>query len=164
MTNPLLDLIGRAEAGGNYNAYYAHARNEDSPKLTAMTMKSVRTWQDNYIRQGSKSSAVGKYQIIRKTFDAIMKATSIPVTALFSEETQDTMCMFLLRKRGYNKFINGDIMAEEFANELCKEWASLPVIGGEKHGRSYYAGDGLNKALVKPEEILKVLGSLRNGQ
>lgn len=51
-----------------------------------------------------------------------------------------------------------------FAKGLAQEWASFPVLvdcrGAHrdiKRGQSFYAGDGLNKALVKPEKVEAVL-------
>jgi hypothetical protein len=55
-----------------------------------------------------------------------------------------------------------------FALNLAKEWASFPVLApvqGQrrklKRGQSYYSGDGLNKALVKPEVIEALLVAAR---
>jgi muramidase (phage lysozyme) len=155
----LLTLIRWAEASGNYNAFYAHAYNKDQPDFSKMTVRQVRTWQDEYIRKGSKSSAVGAYQIIRKTMDDIMKHSSIPIDSLFDDKTQDIMAMYLLRKRGLNSYLAGNATKEAFANQLAKEWASFPVIGGPKHGQSFYAGDGLNHARVKPEQVMEALSA-----
>ncbi len=51
------------------------------------------------------------------------------------------------------------------------EWASLPVLTATKgahrqvvRGQSYYAGDGLNKSLVKPERVEDVLRAVRTGR
>jgi muramidase (phage lysozyme) len=155
----LLTLIRKAEANENYNAYYRNARNKDNPDFSKMTVKQVRAWQNEYVRKGSKSSAVGAYQIIRKTMDDIMKHSSIPVDALFNAETQDTMAMYLLRKRGLNSYLAKSISKEEFANNLAKEWASFPVIGGPKEGQSFYAGDGLNHARVNPKQVMEALSA-----
>jgi hypothetical protein len=55
--------------------------------------------------------------------------------------------------------LNGTITLEQFALNLSKEWASLPKDASNK---SYYDGDGLNKALVDYAEVVKVLRSLYN--
>lgn len=152
----LLDLIGQKESNGNYNAYFGNAGNKDID-FTGMTVADVRRWQDDFVRKGSKSSAVGKYQIIRKTMDSLLKEMNLTGKEKFTPELQDQMALTLAKRRGYDKFIKGKMPKEKFANELAKEWASFPVIGGDKHGRSYYAGDGLNKALIGPNEVLAAL-------
>lgn len=152
----LFDLIGDKESGGNYNAFYGKANNQEVD-FTKMKVKDVRAWQDRFVRQGSKSSAVGKYQIIRKTMDQLIGDLSLTGDELFDEQLQDKMATKLADKRGYSKWKSGSMSDEKFANNLAKEWASFPVIGGSKHGRSYYAGDGLNKALISPDSVLEAL-------
>lgn len=160
---PLLDLIGRVEAAGNYNAYYGNARSTDV-NLTGMAISEVLTWQDQFVRNGSRSSAVGKYQIIRKTLRSLVKDMKLTGNEVFNEEMQDAMAIELLNRRGYSKFLSGTKSRFSFANNLAKEWASFPVHGGVKHGSSYYAGDGLNKALVSPEKVNEVLMGVYNDQ
>ncbi len=152
----LLDLIGDKESGGNYNAFYGNARNNEVD-FTSMKVKDVRSWQERFVKQGSKSSAVGKYQIIRKTMDQLISDLNLTGDELFDEAMQDKMAIKLADKRGYSKWKSGGLSDDKFANNLAKEWASFPVIGGDKHGRSYYAGDGLNKALIDPDSVLKAL-------
>jgi hypothetical protein len=64
----------------------------------------------------------------------------------------------LLERRGVVAYINGRIDAKQFAAELAKEWAGLPRILGDAPEKSYYAGDGLNAALVGVDEVLRVVG------
>ena len=156
----LLDLIGQKESNGKYNAFYGNANNEDI-KFTEMKVSDVRSWQDRFVRNGSDSSAVGKYQIIRKTMDSLISDLNLTGDELFDEELQDKMALQLAKRRGYDKWKNGSLDDNAFANNLAKEWASFPVVGGNKHGRSYYAGDGLNKALISPDEVLRVLDNDR---
>ena len=88
----LLNLIGDTEANGNYNAYYGNAGNSETD-FTAMTVNEVRQWQDQFVKQGSPSSAVGKYQIIRKTMDDLIKRLNLTGDELFTEELQDRMAL-----------------------------------------------------------------------
>lgn len=157
----LFDLIGEKESNGNYNAFFGNAANKEV-EFTSMTVKDVRSWQDRFVRNGSKSSAVGKYQIIRKTMDSLIDEMGLTGEELFDEVLQDRMAETLANRRGLDKWKAGKISDEKFANNLAKEWASFPVIGGSKHGRSYYAGDGLNKALISPESVLSALQKDKN--
>ncbi|RVJ15273.1 hypothetical protein CN184_31940, partial [Sinorhizobium medicae] len=79
-------------------------------------------------------------------------------------DLQDRLAYKLLVRRGYPEYIVGKISLVQFAENLAKEWASFPLLvatkGSERavrRGQSYYASDGLNKALVKPEKVEAVL-------
>lgn len=160
-TNALLSLIGRVESGNNYNAYYAHGDNTDNPRLTDMTLAQVLRWQKGYTDEGSYSSAAGRFQIIRKTLKGLVASMNLSLHEVFNEYTQDAMADQLLRGRGLAKYQMREISTNRFCNSLAKEWAALPVttrIKGRQGfklepGQSYYAGDGVNKALVSIAEV-----------
>lgn len=169
IAQPMLDLIGKYESRGDYEIVYSGiARSLRPLRLTTMTIAQVREWQENVVKRGAKSSAAGKYQIIRKTLDAIIAQTKIPTSQKFDADTQDLMALHLLDKRGFQRYLKGEINANTMAIELAKEWASLPVpqdMKGAsrqiKAGQSYYAGDGLNKAHATVAEVAGVLEACR---
>ena len=70
----------------------------------------------------------------------------------------------LMRGRGMDLYLSGAITAENFANNLAREWASLPVVSGTKKGRSFYDGDGLNKAHVDIEPFLAAVRAVKTDQ
>jgi len=154
----LLDFIAKFESGGNYNAYYGHAGNQNDPKLTSMTLQGLQNWQANYTGvNGSPSSAAGRYQIIRKTLKTLITKMGLDAgSARFTQDMQDKMAIKLLEGRGLSSFLNGSKSVEAFGNSVAMEWASMPVLatvtrsnGVTVHpGASYYSGDGLNKALT----------------
>lgn len=81
-----------------------------------------------------------------------------------SPNLQDRMAFHLLKRRGYHGFLAGELSVTDFRKWLAIEWASFPVLPGTKgqkrqvkREQSYYAGDGLNKALTKPETVEAVL-------
>jgi hypothetical protein len=83
-------------------------------------------------------------------------------------DLQDRLGYRLLKRRGYGEFMAGKIDRTEFGKRLAQEWASLPVlaaatVGKRKvaRGQSYYAGDGLNKALVGPERVEAMLDKVK---
>ena len=164
----LLSLIARKESGGNYNAYFGKAKNQNNPKFTTMTLKEVRDWQDKFVRNGSKSSAVGKYQIIRSTLDGLIASLGVKKSELFDEDLQDRMALKLIEEKRLKDFLNKEISVATFGSLLARVWAALPVLKAEtnnkgrkvKRGQSYYAGDGLNKAHIMPEEVEGVLEEL----
>ena len=75
--------------------------------------------------------------------------------------------MQLLKDRKLENFLSKSINRTRFGLFLAMEWASLPVLASAngKHrsvvrGQSFYAGDGLNKAHVAPEDVETVLNAL----
>lgn len=150
----ILDLIGDKEAPLGYNQVYG--RNREVP-LTNMTVNEVLEFQKELLAEGSPSTAVGRYQFITKTLNDLKRTEGLTGEEKFTEELQDVLATALLKRRGYDKYKKGQMSKMEFANNLAKEWASLPVVSGENKGRSYYAGDGLNKALIDVESYLASL-------
>lgn len=158
---PVLDLIGKYESRGDYEIVYGGIPKEQRPaKLTAMTIAQVIEWQRDVVARGSASSAAGKYQIIRKTLEASVAALRMSTARLYDRATQDELAMHLLRGRGMQSFLDGNIDSDDMAIGLAKEWASLPVphaMQGHTRrvsaGQSYYAGDGLNKAHATVAEV-----------
>jgi conjugal transfer mating pair stabilization protein TraG len=154
---PLLDLIAQAESRGNYNAYFGNASNTEV-KFTEMSVAEVLDWQKAFVAQGNPSSAVGRYQIINTTLAGLVQELDLQGSEMFDEAMQDRLALALLERRGVVAYINGRIDAKQFAAELAKEWAGLPRILGDAPEKSYYAGDGLNAALVGADEVLRVVG------
>ncbi|HSX29467.1 MAG TPA: hypothetical protein VLE73_02810 [Candidatus Saccharimonadales bacterium] len=157
---PLLNTIAKGESNGNYNAYYGNAGNT-SLLFTTMPVGEVLAWQDNFVRQGNSSNAVGKYQIIRPTLAGLVQQLRIDPSTPFSEQLQDKMAIALLERRGAQAFVQNKISREEFAANLAKEWAALPSVQGTSPNDSYYAGDGLNHAHISIDELFAALASLR---
>lgn len=168
---PLLELIRKGEVGttelSGYDRMYAPAEAKlGKHKLTAMTLDQVRALQEKMV--ASRSTSSGGYQFIRATFDETRKAMGLPGSTVWTPEIQDRMAMYLLKKRGLDKFLAGNLSREGFANNLAMEWASLPVvtaIKGQKRllkpGQSYYSGDGLNKAFHPPSAVLAALDAIK---
>lgn len=159
--HPILEVIAAKESGGNYNIAWGgkvHA-------FTSMTVDQVIAWQEEQIRQGTKSTAVGKYQFINKTLEGLRdefarRGENIG-NKLFDEEMQERLGMALLERRGYRAFLRGDknMPEDRFMRNLSQEWAAAPKDMG---GKSFYDGDGLNKAHIKPEVMLVAMRAARD--
>lgn len=159
---PLLELIAQAESRNNYNAYFGNSRNS-SIKFTDMSIAEVMQWQEDFIEQGSPSSAVGRYQIISTTLADLVQATGISPDRLFDESMQDRLAIVLLERRGSLDYINSKISRHRFAANLAMEWASLPKVLGEGNlESSYYDGDGLNRSLVRAESVLGAISKIES--
>lgn len=157
---PLLQLIARAESKGNYNAYFGNAHNT-KVRFTDMTIREVLAWQAEYVAKGSPSSAVGRYQFLNTTLESLVNEHNIDMSTKFNEGTQDTLAAHLLERRGGEAYVNQELSKQDFAANLAKEWASLPIVKGVHPEKSYYEGDGLNKALVAPKEVLRAVDEVR---
>ncbi len=156
---PILELIGKHESGGDYNNIYGRKKYGVNQNFTEMTIDQVLAWQHNYTSNvGSASSAVGKYQVIQETLKNCKKEMGLSGNEKFDQTMQDRIALHLLDKRGYQSFLKGNISAEQFANNLSKEWASLPK---DASGLSYYHGDGLNKSGVSWGTLLASVQSSR---
>jgi muramidase (phage lysozyme) len=153
----LLSLIGRAEAPQGYRQIFGGIPSSLYPPaaITEMKVRDVIAWQSS-IRSQVRSTAAGRYQMIRDTLREIATQTG-NLDRLFNAETQDALAFALLERRGWARYVAGQMSWTTFANNLAKEWAALPVVTGEQAGRSHYAGDGLNKALVTVLDVRAAL-------
>ncbi|MCL6286002.1 hypothetical protein M3P21_21025 [Ruegeria sp. 2012CJ41-6] len=161
--NAVLGLIRGAETTKGYEDFYSKSVIAPPKPVTQMTVSEVREWQRRSVNAGSKSSAIGGYQIISKTFNGLVSDLGLTGDEVFDIELQDRMGMHLMARRGYNDWVTGKITDNQFANNLSKEWAGLPMVSGRKSGRSYYAGDGLNGATVTPGNVFEALNAARTG-
>lgn len=163
----LLDAIGKHEAPKGYGQIYGGAKGvPKGTNVSIMALSDVRALQDKMVKNGSASTACGRYQFIRKTLTATIAEMGLTGKEIWTPDLQDRMAVHLMEKRGLSKFMAGNLSAQVFANNLAMEWASLPVvtpINGKKPGQSYYAGDGLNKAFHSPAAILTLVDALRTG-
>ena len=153
---PLLGLISQAESKGNYNAYFGNAGNK-SIDFTEMSIGEVLDWQSEFVKNGSPSSAVGRYQFLNTTLLDLVDSLGIDKSTRFNESTQDKLAIKLLERRGSEDYVNDDISKNKFAANLAMEWASLPKVSGENPDQSYYQADGINKALVEPHQVLEAI-------
>lgn len=164
----LLDFIRETEAGSagreSYDVIYAHKQGHLPKPITSMTLLEVQKGQSNRWNGLVASSATGGYQFMYKTLGDLIEELNLNIKQKFDPDLQDRLGYHLLKRRGYHAFMDGRISTNEFAKRLAMEWASFPVLAATdgahrklKRGQSYYEGDALNKALVKPEVIEMLL-------
>jgi len=146
----ILEVIKKHESGNDYNVVYGGGK----IPLTKMTIGDVLDMQDGLEKAGVKSTAAGAYQIINDTLMGLLKFDQFDRDMLFDEKTQDDLALALLQGRGFLDFLQGNKNISETVNNLSMEWASLPKDAG---GKSYYDGDGLNKAHATYDEVVQAL-------
>lgn len=168
---PLLALLRRHESDpavaaqgvpSAYDVVFGGIPKKHRPMapLTTYTVGEVIEWQGFVVAKGAASSAAGAFQIIRKTLVSL----KLPDGRRFDRECQDEAALTLLDRRGWEKCEQGRMTPESFADQIAREWASLPVQKAQQgasrtvqRGMSYYAGDGLNKAHASPEEVMQAI-------
>lgn len=166
----LLDFIGDIEAPKGFDTIFGNRQAKLTVPLTQMTYGDIvdaqanwgnKTWVKKNWGYDTASSAAGRYQFMRDTLQGIAREVpSIDGRTIFSSGLQNRLGYYLLLRRGYADFISGKLNLVQFGLKLAQEWASFPVLSDTKgkhvrvmRGQSYYAGDGLNKSLVKPERV-----------
>lgn len=164
---PLLDLIGLTEgtdkrrgggAARGYNETLAYGRlTGGDVDLVSMTLSQIDALQTRMLQHREnvwKSSALGRYQIVRTTLRSIRNTLNLPGSALYDADMQDRLACFLLGQRGIDKYLAGRLSEDTMLENLAKEWASLPTPGG----KGYYSGQ---HAAVKPDQVRAVLAHVR---
>lgn len=148
-------VILQAESSGDYNSVFGTSR---KIPLTKMTLDEVDQLQGQMKRSGSPSTAVGGFQFIRPTLQALKNQLGLRGDEIFDQSLQNRLADALLQARGFGKFMNGEMGHKSFVNSLAKEWAGLPTT----EGKSHYEGDGLNHSTVKLRQVLDALKEFRD--
>lgn len=160
---------GRKDASA-YTTIYGHNEGKLPKPITSMTVDEVIAAGPGWTRT-FKSSAAGAYQFMNATLKDLKLSLGLTGGEMFTPALQDRLGLALLKRRGFEGFMAGSIGRNEFGLGLAREWASFPVLAEVKgahrtvkRGETYYAGDKLNKALVKPEAVEAVLTEVKVGQ
>ncbi|WP_309086701.1 hypothetical protein [Chelativorans sp.] len=147
---------------------YGHNQDRLPRPLTSMTIDEVIAAGPSWTKRW-KSSACGGYQFMNATLKDLKAELRLRGSQKLDPDLQDRLGYHLLKRRGYQDFMAGRIDRTEFAKRLAMEWASFPVLkattGAHRNiarGQSYYAGDGLNKALVSPAAIEAILDRVKD--
>lgn len=140
---PLLDLIANTEGTQrrrNYNETLAYgAYTGGDVNLVEMTLREIDDLQTKMLKHPKnkfRSSALGRYQIVRTTLREIKQALNLSDDMLFDADMQDRMACYLLGKRGIDKYLAGRLKEDTLINNLAQEWASLPTT----ENKGYYDG------------------------
>ncbi|ACA18474.1 putative transmembrane protein [Methylobacterium sp. 4-46] len=163
----LLDFIASKEAPEGYGTIYGNNQRKLPTPLVQMTIADViasgTAWTNRF-----GSSAAGRYQFMKATLQGLVRELGLSGKEQFSPDLQDQLGFHLLKRRGYEKWAAGKLTDVAFGLALAQEWASFPVLApttGFKRdvarGQSFYAGDGLNKALISAEAVEAALVAAR---
>lgn len=149
---PLLSLIRKAES--NVAGYDTLVGSNRKHGLTGLTLQQVMELQKKH----KPGSAAGAYQIINPTMKGLISRMKLdPSKTKYDQATQDLMAMELLKQRGFDKYLSGQLPLEKARVNIAKEWAGLPAYGNT----SYYKGVGNNQARVTEQEYIDALNRAR---
>jgi len=142
MARGLLDLIAQGESGSaGYNAMNQGTKGNNilgsgnsekiiGKKLTDMTIGDIMKRGEYKVGDEDRVFAAGRYQIIPDTLKMLVGMGVANPNDKFDEATQDRLGMALLKYRGLNKFKSGEITAEQFQNNIAKEWGAMANTSG----------------------------------
>lgn len=148
---PLLDIIARNEGTGDqpvdgYNTSLGFGIfTGGEQNLVAMSLAAINALQIKMLqhpRNNLNSSALGRYQIVRRTLLDLRRQLQLGDTLLFSAALQDDLACALIRRRGRN------------ARGLRLEWASLARVS-ERDILAGFDTDGT--AIEAPADLVRDL-------
>lgn len=126
-TNPMLDLIGRAEGtdrGRGYNETLGYgAFTGGDQNLTGMTLGQIDKLQTSMLAHPDNnynSSALGRYQITRRTLRDYKEKMGLDDNQLFDAKLQDQIAEKLIARRGRS------------SSGLRSEWEGLKKVSDDE--------------------------------
>jgi hypothetical protein len=174
------NLIARRESSDDYNKC-----NQTKGGLKVIDNVNVVGLTISEIQQKQKDRdifAVGRYQLIPNTLNSAITSLGLDTNQKLDEEMQDKIFdeyLIKVKRPKIIAFLEKDGTVEDAMYASSMEWASIGVEKGRRisdkviknknkevvsrivryaeGGESYYAGDGLNKAHITPEQIKNVL-------
>jgi hypothetical protein len=162
-------LISRGEGGyTSVNRGAAHGYKAGTEDLPNMTVAEVMAHQ-----QAQDFNAVGRYQIIKPTLAAAVKALHLTGNEKFDKATQDRIFeqyLVGIKRSAMGNYISGksdNLQAAVLA--ASQEWASVAAPAGARLANgstgdgtvSYYAGTANNKASISAAEMARALNEAR---
>lgn len=174
--SPFAKLLGHVESKNDYSAYNQifytpyHTAAKYHTNLTSMTISQVIDAQSD----PNTMFATGRFQIIPSTLKEAVKSLHLDVNALYDEAMQDKIFeeyLIKVKRKPIIDYLEGNGSVEDAAYAWALEFASAGVRKGRKiskgriaqtEGMSYYADDGLNKAHIAPDEMIRKLEESKN--
>ena len=139
-----------SESSGNWNAWFGNSGNtEDLSQLTIGDILKRQAEPGN--------DAAGLIQIVPGTLKGMVRDYGYSEDTKFTPQVQTEMALFLMKEKGLDKWINGEMTDGAFADNLAKVWAGLKTSSG----KGVYDGDGVNGASQSHDVSVSQLQQLR---
>lgn len=180
-SKPIRDLVASVESQGNYDAYNnGEAGKKGTIKYKPSEYTIARIKELQAMQGGNRIFAVGKYQLIPSTFNAMVKSLKLSPNTIFDAKTQERAGEWLILKgAGYRKglrnyFSSNNTGSEEelqkAIDDLALEFASFPRYFQYKTNTTVYGGSANNPTQAKfcAQDVAKALietwGNLNNNK
>lgn len=129
---PFLELIGEIEGPDGYDDIVLGATSAPPKPITRMTISEVLDYQSKLKREGSKSTAVGRFQFIRKTLEWLVEEHRISRDQTFNRHVQDYLARALMKDCDFyeanaNEYSVGNCLARTWRHCPC---SAAPRLGG----------------------------------
>lgn len=155
-TAALAVLIGDAESNNNYSKIVGGSIDDS---ILNMTITQIDQSKYGRAQHPPNGASIGRFQIQSATALDVCRSNKInSSTFKFDTAGQDKLYQLLLNRRGYKKYLAGQLSDEQFAENLSMEWASLPK---DATGVSYWAGTSTNAARVSWSSLLQAIRGLK---
>lgn len=159
---PTLDLIGKSEGtdkGRGYNETLGYgAYTGGNQDLVGMTLDQIEALQTKMLanrKNKLKSSALGRYQIIRTTLRTMRQQLGLTGHEKFDADMQDRLACYLLGQRGIDKWLAGRLKTDTLIDNLAQEWASIPRTDGKGHYEGQNAGVSVSQVKAALAEVAR---------
>jgi hypothetical protein len=153
----VLNFVAQPESRGYYDMMNGGIR---KPEILKMTLKDANAFQRNWQRTSNNSSAMGRYQMMAQFLPEFARDAGLDWnTDIFNPENQDKMAIGIMRRRGLDRWLSGQMSDADFLNVLASIWAGIPNTSN----KSTYAGVGNNKSLVAADVALNTLQNIKAG-
>lgn len=174
------NMIAKKESSDDYNKCNktkGGLKVVNDVKVTESTIKEIQQKQSD-----RDVFAVGRYQLIPNTMKSAVTSLGLDKNGKLNEEMQDKIFdeyLIKVKRPKIIDYLEGNGTVEDAMYSAAQEWASIGVEKGRRisdkivknkkgevvsrivryaeGGESYYAGDGLNKAHITPEQIKNTL-------
>jgi muramidase (phage lysozyme) len=132
----ILELIPHGEGTTGASGYDMTYNNLDGrhypkgwKKPTELTIDEAISMESD-ARRIAGDYAVGRYQFKPRTLGELKKRMGLSGSEVMTPSFQDRMARELLLKRGYDKYLRGEIDAGQLQDNLALEWASFSGTDG----------------------------------
>lgn len=128
----LKEFLG-SESSGNWNAWYGNSGNTED--LSQLTLGDILREQDK-----PGNDAAGLIQIVPSTLRGMMRVYGYTPDMKFTPQVQTEMALFLMKEKGLDKWLKGEMSDDVFADRLAQTWKGLKTSSGkgtadgDKHG------------------------------
>jgi len=139
-----------SESNGNWNAWFGNSGNTED--LSRLSLGDILKRQ---ARPGD--DAAGLIQIVPGTLKGMISKYGYSRNTKFTPQVQTEMALLLMKEKGLDKWLKGDMPDGAFADRLAQVWAGFKT----SKGVGVYDGVGPNRGTQDQSVTVRKLSELR---